>query len=62
MTRWELIVSDEYIEANVNCIISSRKTLKNMRLELSCFFQDLRDEILQESKKGTSFSEVKNNL
>lgn len=46
MTRWELITSDEYISATVECIVVSKKSIIETRKELTEFFIDLRNELL----------------
>lgn len=46
MTRKELVLSDGYIEASIECIAQSRIPIRLIRKELSDFFIRYRDEIL----------------
>lgn len=48
MTREELIKSNEYITANVECIVVSGKPVGKMREEINEFFIVLRNELLEE--------------
>ncbi len=47
MTRWELIVSDEYIQANLDSILTSRRPVKEARAEAAQFVRCLVDELLE---------------
>ena len=52
MTRWELVTSDDYIIANVECIIVSKKSVIKTRQELNEFFVKLKNELLHGEQKN----------
>lgn len=47
MTREQLILSDAYIEATIECIAQSRIPIRLIRKELSDFFIKYRKELLE---------------
>ncbi len=46
MDRWDLITSDEWVEATIDCIVISKKKVSEMRKELTAFALRYRDELL----------------
>ncbi len=46
MKRWDLLISDEYVKTTVECVVTSRKKITNIRAELNDFFLKYRDELL----------------
>jgi hypothetical protein len=50
MTREELILSDEYLQVNIDCIVVSKKSVKKIREELMEFMINYRSELLRLKK------------
>ena len=46
MDRWTLITSDEWVTESTECIVKSKKTVKETRKELNDFFITYRNELL----------------
>jgi len=46
MERWNLITSDGYLTASIECIVVSKKPVKKTRKELNKFLIGYRNEIL----------------
>ena len=46
MKRWDLITSDQWIEATIECIVVSKKKITDIRKELMESFLKYRDELL----------------
>lgn len=43
MTRWELITSDGYLEASIECILNDKSKIERL---LKTFLKQYRDELL----------------
>lgn len=46
MKRWDLVISDEYIDIMIECIVISRKKTTDIRKDLNEFLLKYRDELL----------------
>lgn len=58
MKRWDLITSDEWVKANTECIVVSKKKVSEIRKELNDFFLKYRDELLH-GNQGSGCSNKK---
>jgi hypothetical protein len=54
MKRWELITSDNYLIATIECIVVSGKGIKQTRKELNDILLKYRDELLQGNKEQSN--------
>lgn len=52
MKRFELISSDEYVKAHIECIIRSGRPVNKMRPEMDKFIIDLKNELIHSLKQS----------